>query len=127
MLTAQELLNMKIDLRITYILMTKSRAHCVQCSCVRAEIPPEILWTPGNEAEMIARTHDADAAIAAAKCAKTSLRMKYEALKLIIDKHRRYMPVIIDEVHAIEKANGQELMTLIMQHIEKLNIVYTSL
>jgi hypothetical protein len=86
-----------------------------------------MLWTRENTDEMAARTHDAASALAAANCEKTELRAKYEALRLVIDKHRKYAHAVMDEVHEIEKANGQELMAYIMHHVEKLGIVYTSL
>jgi hypothetical protein len=117
---------MKIEMRIIYILMTRSRARCAQCNLECTEIPPEMLWTRENAGEMATRTHGARAAAAAAKCEKTALRTKYETLRLIVDKHRKYAPAVMDEVHEIEKANGQELIAYIMQHVKKLGIVYVS-
>jgi hypothetical protein len=127
MLSARDLLNAKLDMRITYILLVKARADCARCGCACAGVPPPLLWTRENTDEMAARAHDAGMALAAAKAEKTALRAKYETLRLVVDKHRKYTPAVMEEIHEIERANGQDLMAYIMHSVEKLSIVYTSL
>jgi hypothetical protein len=127
MLSAAALLCAKIEMRLTYVSLVNARARHARCRYEREVILPEVLWDPATVAEMTAKVHDAEVALAAAKCEKTALRLRYETLHLAVDRHRKYAPAIAEAARALEAESKQDVLAHIMQHIEKLDIVYTSL